>query len=107
MGRKRRLISKPQKFGNKYAAHPLVSTDDVDTKEVELSEASSATVDEAAALAPEPVVPPPVLVEEEVVVAPVVKKPAPPKKRATRKRASSSRRVRTSRKTKAKTEASA
>ena len=107
MGKKRRLISKRQKFGNKYAAHPLISNDTADIKEVELSEASSATVQEAVARAPEPVVPPPVLVEEKVEVAPVAKKAAPPKKRATRKRASSSRRARTSRKTKAKTEASA
>jgi len=108
MGRKRRLISKPQKFGNKYAAHPLVNPDDVDTDEVSLAEAPTPFIGQVvASIPPEPVAPPLVLVEEEAEVVPVATQAAPPKKRATRKRSTASRKTRTSRKTKAKTEASA
>ena len=108
MGRKRRLISKPQKFGNKYAAHPLINTDHVDTDEVSLAEAPTPLIGQVVApIPPEPVAPPPALVEEKVEVVPVATPTAPPKKRATRKRSTASRKTGTSRKTKAKTEASA
>ena len=108
MGRKRRLISAPRKFGNKHSTHPLIKTDHVDIEEMGLAEAPTPKIGEVVAPIPtEPVVPSPVLVEEKVEVAPVAKEAAPPKKRATRKRSPGTRRKRPSRKTKAKTEASA
>ena len=107
MGRKRRLISKPQKFGNKHSAHPLIDTDAADTTEMGLSEERSVLAQEATTRTAEPVDPPPAPSEEKREAAPAVASAPPPKKRATRKRTPSSRRARPSRKTKAKTEASA